>query len=77
LFIGYSLTDINIRYLFYRLANLWEKSSRGAPQPMSFIFSSKPNPVQEAALAQWNIQMISSAEDDPDKALIELLEQLR
>ncbi len=77
LFIGYSLTDINIRYLFYRLANLWKKSSRGTPQPMSFIFSSKPNPVQEAALAQWNIQMISSAEDDPGKALIELLEQLR
>jgi hypothetical protein len=44
---------------------------------MSFIFSSKPNPVQEAALAQWNIQMISSGEDDPGKALIELLEQLR
>lgn len=77
LFIGYSLTDINIRYLFYRLANLWKKSSRGAPQPMSFIFSARPNPVQEAALAQWNIKMLSSAEDDPGRALIQLLEQLR
>lgn len=77
LFIGYSLTDINIRYLFFRLANLWKKSSRGAPQPMSFIFSHKPNPIQEAALAQWNIKMISSSIDDPGKALIELLEQLR
>lgn len=77
LFIGYSLTDINIRYLFFRLANLWKKSSRGAPQPKSFIFSSRPNPVQEAALAQWNIKMISSAEDEPGKALIQLLEQLR
>lgn len=77
LFIGYSLNDINIRYLFYRLANLWKKSSRGAPQPMSFIFSPKPNPVQEAALAQWNIQMISSSGDDPGHALVKLLEQLR
>lgn len=77
LFIGYSLNDINIRYLFYRLANLWKKSSRGAPQPMSFIFSPKPNPVQEAALAQWNIQMLSATGDDPGKALVEFLEQLR
>jgi hypothetical protein len=77
LFIGYSLNDINIRYLFYRLANLWKKSARGAPQPMSFIFSPKPNPVQEAALRQWNIKMISSDEDNPGVALIELLERMQ
>ena len=77
LFIGYSLNDINIRYLFYRFANLWKKSSRGMPQPMSFIFSTKPNPIQEAALAQWNIQMLSPNGDDPGQALIELLEQLQ
>ena len=77
LFIGYSLSDINIRYLFYRLANLWKKSSRGVLQPMSFIFSARPNAVQEAVLAQWNIKMISSQDDDPEKALIEFLEQLR
>ncbi|WP_244505809.1 SIR2 family protein [Nitrosomonas communis] len=76
LFIGYSLTDINIRYLFFRLANLWKKSSRGALQPVSFIFSPRPNSVQEAALAQWNIKMISSSEDDPGKALIKFLEKL-
>jgi hypothetical protein len=44
---------------------------------MSYIFSPKPNPVQQAALAQWNIEMISAAVDDPGKALVELLEQLR
>lgn len=76
LFIGYSLTDINIRYMFFRLANLWKKSSRGAPQPTSFIFSPRPNPIQEATLAQWNIKMLTSAEDDPGKALIQILEKL-
>lgn len=75
LFIGYSLNDINIRYLFYRLANLWRKSSK-SPQPMSFIFSAKPNPIQEAALAQWNIKMIPSPSDDPEKGLVEFMEQL-
>ena len=77
LFIGYSLSDINIRYLFYKLANLWEKSSCGATQPMSYVFSAKPNPIQDAVLAQWNIKMISSHGDDPEKALVEFLEQLR
>jgi SIR2-like domain len=77
LFVGYSLTDINIRYMFFRLANLWKKSSRGALQPTSFVFSPRPNPVQEATLNQWNIKMLSSAEDDPGKALVQLLEQLR
>lgn len=76
LFIGYSLTDINIRYMFFRLANLWKKSSHGTPQPMSYVFSSRPNPVQEAALAQWNIKMISSSIDDSGKALIDFLEKL-
>jgi hypothetical protein len=76
LFIGYSLSDINIRYLFYRLANLWKKTSRGTPQPMSFIFSARPNPVQEAALSQWNIKMISAFGDDPQKSLIEFLETI-
>lgn len=76
LFIGYSLSDINIRYLFFKLANLWKKSARGMPQPMSYIFSAKPNPVQEATLAQWNIKMISSSDDDPEKSLIELMQKL-
>jgi hypothetical protein len=76
LFIGYSISDINIRYLFYRLANLWKKASRGTSQPTSFIFSPRPNPIQEATLAQWNIQMITSQVEDPGKALIDLLEQL-
>jgi hypothetical protein len=77
LFIGYSLADINIRLLFHRLASLWKSSSSASSQPLSFVFSAKPNPVQEAVLAQWGIQMISSAEDEPGKALIEFLEQLR
>lgn len=76
LFIGYSLSDINIRYLFYRLANIWKKSSRSLSQPKSFIFSIRPNAIQEAVLAQWNIEMIVSQSDNPETGLIELLEQL-
>lgn len=76
LFIGYSLSDVNIRYLFYRLHNLWRDSAYSVSQPPSFIFSPRPNAIQEAVLAQWNIQMLSSAIEDPEKALIDLLERV-
>jgi hypothetical protein len=74
LFIGYSLTDINIRYLFYKLSQLWKASVPDVPQPRSYIFSPGRNPVQEAVLAQWGIDMICAERDDPSTALIEFLE---
>jgi hypothetical protein len=75
-FIGYSLNDINIRYLLFRLANLWNGSSVAAAQPKSYLFSHRPNPIQEAVLKQWNIEMISSNIDQPESALIGFLEDL-
>jgi hypothetical protein len=74
LFIGYSLADINIRYLFYKLSRLWQASVPGVPQPVSYIFSTSHNAVQEAVLAQWGIRMISLERDDPSQALVEFLE---
>jgi len=56
LFIGYSLADINLRFLFYKLAKLWKANSTGEAQPRSYIFSPRPNPVQEAILDQWGDQ---------------------
>ncbi|MFC4726650.1 SIR2 family protein [Coralloluteibacterium thermophilus] len=76
LFIGYSLSDINIRYLFFKLSKLWRQAPHGVPQPVSFIFSTRPNPVQEAALAQWNIRMIAADGDDPAESLERLMTRL-
>lgn len=76
LFIGYGLQDINIRYLFYRLANIWRESSYGVAQPTSFIFSPRPNAIQEKVLAQWNIEMISSDMTDPQEGLTEFLQSV-
>ena len=73
LFIGYSLKDINIRLLFYKLSKLWKADHRADAQPRSYIFSPRPNPVQEAILDQWGISMISSEIDHPGKALEEFL----
>lgn len=76
LFIGYSISDPNVRYLFYRLAKIWKESGRSAAQPPSFIFSSQPNPIQETILNQWNIKMISSNAGEPGLALVEFLESI-
>lgn len=73
LFIGYSLTDVNLRFLFYKLAKLWKNNSSGGVQPKSYVFTHRPNPIQEAILDQWGIKMITSKEDSPQKALQEFL----
>jgi len=38
LFIGYSLSDINIRYLLYKLQRLWAESDYSGVRPVSYIF---------------------------------------
>lgn len=73
LFIGYSLSDINIRLLFYKLSQMWKNNAQGQPQPTSYIFSHKPNPIQEDILKQWGITMMSSEIDDPGDALIDFM----
>jgi hypothetical protein len=77
LFIGYSLSDVSLRYLFYKLDKLWKLHGKYSVRPRSYIFVPKANPVQEAVLDQWGISMISSERSDPKTALIEFLQGLR
>jgi hypothetical protein len=76
LFIGYSLTDVNLRFLFYKLKKMWNSKSYGGIQPKSYFFIHKPNPIQEAILEEWGIKMIVSQEDDPRTALEIFLEKI-
>ena len=57
LFIGYSLSDINIRLLIYKLDQLW-KNSNESKRPELYIFLPTPNPVQEAILQNRGINTI-------------------
>lgn len=77
LFIGYSLTDVNLRFLFYKLAKLWKSNNRGGVQPKSYVFTHRPNPIQETILEQWGIKMLTSKENDPHKALLEFLSKFQ
>lgn len=75
LFLGYSLSDINMRYLIYKLDELW-KSNNIIARPESFIFLTRPNPVQEAILLKRGIKTINSDNSNPAEATKEFLEQL-
>lgn len=75
-FIGYSLSDINIRYMLHKLHQQWESSSYSDAKPKSFIFLARPNPVQERILLSRGIHPIVADSDDPALGLKDFLEQL-
>lgn len=76
LFIGYSLSDTNIRQLFYKLTNLWNNHHSPSIRPKSYIFTSKNNPIQEEILKNWGIETISNDIDNPGESLETFLKEL-
>jgi hypothetical protein len=77
LFIGYSMSDLNIRLLLHRLWETWRSSGYAKDRPASFVFMATPNPVQEAVLGQWGISVVSGQGEDPEASLIAFLSELR
>jgi non-canonical purine NTP pyrophosphatase (RdgB/HAM1 family) len=76
LFIGYSLSDINVRYLLYKLHLMWSESGYAAARPKSYVFLSRPNPVQEAILEHRGIIPLISEVENRTEGLIEFLEKV-
>jgi len=76
LFIGYSMSDMNIRLLLHKLWRTWVDSGRVKDRPPSFVFASRPDPVRDAVLSQWGITVLSAREPHPEKALTLFLDQL-
>ncbi len=77
LFVGYSLSDLNIRLLLYRLWRTWRESGYEKDRPKSFVFMMRPNPVEEAVLEQWGIRALSEDTEDPESALETFLGKLK
>ncbi|MBY6414421.1 SIR2 family protein [Rhodococcus sp. BP-252] len=81
LYLGYSLSDINLRYLLYRLEQQWSEYGVSKSKPQSFIFLARPNAVQELLLSTRGITPIIAEHDNPKTAaenfLQELLDQAR
>lgn len=76
LFIGYSLADINLRYILYKINAQWKNSDFARERPRSFIFLTRPNPVQARVLTSRGIFAILSDHDDPGTGLSEFLRGL-
>jgi hypothetical protein len=51
LFVGYSVSDVGVRYLLYRLHKLWEETPHAADRPKAYVFLGQPNPVQARVLS--------------------------
>jgi hypothetical protein len=76
LFMGYSLRDTNVRFLLHRLHRMWESSKFENARPRSFILTHRPNPVEEAVLKDWGVDVIVLDEGDPTENASALLERL-
>lgn len=81
LFVGYSLKDLNLRLLLYKLKRLWDGTAYANRRPRSFIFMVRPDVVHEAIMESRGVSPIVSDAVDPSQALPEffrsLLERLR
>jgi hypothetical protein len=76
LFVGYSLTDLNIRFLLHRLWKTWRASGFERDRPQSYVFMLRPDPIEQAVLEQWGIRVLSEECEDQEHALERFLEKL-
>jgi SIR2-like domain len=76
LFIGYSMSDLNIRFLLHRLWKTWRASGYEKDRPQSYVFMLRPNPIDEAVLEQWGIRVLTEPDCKPEEALEIFLEKL-
>jgi hypothetical protein len=77
LFVGYSMSDLNIRLLLHNLWRTWQTSGYQKDRPSSFAFMARRNPLQEAILREWGIDVLGGDSEDPAQALEEFLAGLR
>lgn len=76
LFVGYSLHDINTRYLLYRLQELWRNSPHADQRPSSYILMTEREEAQEIVLRSRGVLPITIASDDPGEATTQFLREL-
>jgi hypothetical protein len=76
LFVGYSLHDINTRYLLYRLQELWKNSPHADQRPNSYILMTEREEAQEIVLRSRGVVPITIANGDPGRATTQFLREL-
>jgi len=77
LFIGYSLSDINIRYMVYKLHKLKHRATREALRtPSAYLLAFGAGEIQRTLLAQWDVDVIELDPIDKTASTEAFLESL-
>jgi hypothetical protein len=76
LFLGYSLSDINIRLMLHRLALIRSSLPKSARPLRSYVLQHQQNPVQRSILEQWNVEVLYLKDLDPGPGLVSFLQGL-
>lgn len=77
LFIGYSLSDINVRLLLFRLQKLWESGPRPQFRPKSYVFMGRPNEVLAEVFRSRGVEPIVAESNDQTASLTSFLTSVR
>jgi hypothetical protein len=77
LFIGYSLSDINMRLLLYKMQKMWKRSGYENSRPLSYMFMARPDPIQERVLDSWGVKTLTSDVDHIEEALPKFFDDLK
>ncbi|HEY3707134.1 MAG TPA: SIR2 family protein [Terracidiphilus sp.] len=76
LFVGYSLHDINTRYLLFRLQELWKNSPHADRRPSSYILMTERDEAQEIVLKHRGVLPIPLEGPSPGAATTQFLRNL-
>ncbi len=77
LFVGYSLSDINMRYILYKLHKLRLQMRReGKRDPSAYLTTFGSGEIQKMLLARWDVSIVELDPVDKGRSIDEFLESL-
>jgi len=77
LFVGYSLSDINIRYMLYKLHKLRQHVRReGKRDPSAYLATFGSGEIQKMLLARWDVSIVELDPVDKVRSVDEFMESL-
>ncbi|MEP6601729.1 MAG: SIR2 family protein [Nitrospirota bacterium] len=77
LFLGYSFSDVNVRFMLYKLHKLRQHVKRsGKRMPSAFLTTFGAGEIQRTLLARWDVSVIELDTIDKTRSTYEFLEAL-